>query len=101
MKKSYGKYKLKSKLWIYSGAKTSWHFLTLPVKEAFEIKCLYSLQAKGWGSLPVSVTIGKTNWRTSIFPSKELDSYILPIKAEVRKKENLAEGDEVKFMIEL
>jgi hypothetical protein len=43
--------------------------------------------------IPADVRIGKTKWRTSLFPKD--GRYIVPIKASVRKSENLEEGDEV------
>lgn len=48
----------------------------------------------GWGSIPVMVAIGKTTWRTSIFPLKGAD-YFLPIKKAVLKAEKLRVGDVV------
>jgi len=45
--------------------------------------------AKGWGSLPAVVTIGRTNWKTSIFPDKKSKGYLLPIKEEVRRRESV------------
>ncbi len=47
----------------------------------------------GWGVIPVQVQIGDTEWKTSLFPKDGL--YLVPIKASVRKAENLEEGDEV------
>lgn len=44
----------------------------------------------GWGMIPVTVTIGATTWKTSLFPKD--GRYIVPIKAQVRTKENLDEG---------
>jgi hypothetical protein len=54
---------------------------------------MYKGLTKGWGSLPVEVTIGKTTWKTSIFPDSKSGTFILPIKAVVRKKEEVYEGD--------
>ena len=41
----------------------------------------------GWGVIPVHVQIGKTEWKTSLFPKDGL--YIVPIKASVREAEIL------------
>ena len=41
------------------------------------------------------MTIGKTRWQTSVFPSKDVAGYLLPIKASFRKAEKLGEGDTV------
>ena len=45
------------------------------------------------------VTIGATEWNTSLFPSTDYDSYILPAKKSVRAQENLDHGDQVKVTV--
>jgi hypothetical protein len=76
----------KAKIWLWQG-KGAWHFISLPTKLSKQIKGFQGPR-RGFGSVRVKVTIGKTTWKTSIFPSKE-GHYILPLKADVRKKENL------------
>ena len=93
-------YKMQSKVWLYYGM-AGWHFVTIPRKQSNEIKDLFSGMAGGWGSLPVIVTIGKTSWKTSIFPDKKAGAYLLPLKAEVRKKEKILSGDKISFSIEI
>lgn len=39
-------------------------------------------------------TIGKTTWRTSIFPMKK-DNYFIPLKKAVRQNENIFDGEEI------
>lgn len=75
--------------------------MTIPKKQSDEIKKKFGENARGWGSLPVSVTIGKTKWKTSIFPDKRSGSYLLPIKAQARKKEGLIAGKHITFSIEV
>jgi hypothetical protein len=45
------------------------------------------------------VRIGKTEFQTSLFPKD--DRYLVPIKASVRKAENLGEGDRVTVRLEV
>jgi len=52
-----------------------------------------------WGVIPIHVRISKTEWQTSLFPKDDL--YIVPIKASVRKAENLDEGDNVTICLEV
>jgi hypothetical protein len=92
-------YNLQGKIWLYSSDKAAWHFVTLPLEDAAEISDLFALEKHGWGSLPVHVTVGQTTWKTSIFPDSSSDSYVLPIKAEVRKKESLTVGDEITYTL--
>lgn len=93
-------YKLKSKILVYPGM-ASWRFLVLPKKEAKEIKEYFGNHAKAWGSIPVTVTIGKTEWKTSIFPDKKKGTYLLPLKAQVRKAEAIEDNDSVSFILKL
>ena len=86
-----------AKLWVYSGA-GAWHFVTLPVDVAEQIK-FYREQRRGFGSIRVQVTIGSTQWQTSIFPDKASNSFVLPIKSAVRKQEALVVGQEVAVKI--
>lgn len=53
------------------------------------------------GSLPVIATIGSTSWKTSIFPDKKSSGYLLPVKAEVRKKEGIAADDKITLLLEI
>lgn len=91
---------MKSRVFVYPGM-GGWRFLGIPLKEGKEIKEKYGKHAKGWGSLPVSVTIGKTVWKTSIFPDKKSGTYLLPLKAQVRKVEDIIDDDTVQFIIML
>jgi hypothetical protein len=90
-------YDLRARLWIYPGA-AAWHFLTLPKAQAKEIRGFFG-HTRGWGSLPVEATIGGTTWRTSIFPDSKSNSYLLPVKAAVRKAEGLEADTMVRFRI--
>lgn len=88
-------FKITAKVWLYPSETASWHFLTIPRNESQTIKSTFGSLAKGWGSLPVSVKIGKTTWTTSIFLDSKSGTYILPLKALVRKQEGICEGDTV------
>lgn len=84
----YRMFKCQVKVWLYPG-KAGWHFVTLPQAEAQLIRERFESFARGWGSLPVTATIGGTAWDTSIFPDKQSQSYLLPIKTDVRKTEKI------------
>ncbi len=86
-------------VWLYPGESAQWHFVTIPKKETSLINTEYSSLKRGWGSLPVEVTIGTTTWNTSIFPDKKSGTYILPLKALVRRKEGIEVGDKIQLQI--
>lgn len=79
----------------------TWYFAAIPKKLSDEIKAEYASVRKGWGALPVTVTIGVTTWTTSIFPDTKSGGYLLPLKVEVRKKEVLTIGKKVQVTIKL
>jgi Domain of unknown function (DUF1905) len=93
-------YKMKSEVWLYPGM-AGWHFVSVPKKDGKDIKKRFGKKQRGWGSLPVVVTLGKTIWKTSIFPDKHSGSYLLPLKALVRKNEGVLSGDKVSFSLEI
>lgn len=95
------KQQFKAKIWIYPGGKAAWHFITVPKPISADIKKKHGKNARGWGSHPVSVTIGDTTWKTSIFPDNKSGTYLLPVKADVRKKEGLFEGELAHVTIKL
>jgi hypothetical protein len=72
----------------------AWYFLLLPEEVADDIADLVEGRPRaGFGSVRVDVTVGVTSWRTSIFPSKQDGTYLLPVKRSVREAESLGEGD--------
>ncbi|MEI7511702.1 MAG: DUF1905 domain-containing protein [Candidatus Peregrinibacteria bacterium] len=93
--------KFSAPLWLYNTEKSAWHFITVPQNISADLKAFFGDFTKGFGSLPVLVTIGTTEWKTSIFPDKKSACYFLPIKAEVRKKENLLEGNTVEVRMKI
>lgn len=90
---------LKAKVWLWQG-KAAWHFITIPTDLSAQIKGFDDTPRRGFGSVPVKITIGSTTWKTSIFPEKK-GTYILPLKADIRKKEHITEGDNVQVRITL
>lgn len=93
-------YTIRAKVWVYTGV-AAWYFISIPKKESADIKKNFSNKKRGWGSLPVRVSCGETIWKTSIFPDTKSASYLLPLKASVRKKENIFKNEEVVLKIEI
>jgi hypothetical protein len=76
-----------------------WFFVAVPELQSRDLKSISNLVTYGWGVIPVHVRIGRTEFETSLFPKDGL--YLVPIKASVRKAENLAEGDEISLQLEV
>jgi hypothetical protein len=85
-------------LWYWKGP-APWYFVTIPTQQGYDLHAIAQLVTYGWGMIPVHVQIGKTRWQTSLFPKD--DDYIVPIKASVRKAEQLDEGDSVTVRLEV
>jgi hypothetical protein len=49
--------------------------------------------------IPVNAQIGRTRWYTAMWPKD--GRYILPLKARIRKAENLTEGDQITIHLEV
>ncbi len=90
----------RAKPWIYPGD-AGWCFVTVPKPLSARLKSAFGTKTRGFGSLPVNVTVGKTCWKTSIFPEKASGTYVLPLKAAVRKKEGIMEGRVLAVALEI
>jgi hypothetical protein len=86
------------KIWFWRGP-APWYFVTVPEQECNTLKAISGLVTYGWGMIPVSVRIGKTVFKTSLWPKD--GSYIVPIKTNVRRAENIDEGDQVTIRLEI
>jgi hypothetical protein len=87
-------------LWLWSGGQGSWHFITVPEEQSAEIRAQAFAGPRGFGSVRVEARINGVSWRTSVFPQKS-GGYILPVKAEVRRKAGIAAGEDVTLSLEL
>jgi len=86
------------KIWYWRGP-APWYFVTVPAKLSRDLKAIVGFVTYGWGMIPVVVRIGKTEWKTSLWPKD--GRYIVPIKAIVRKAENLEQGHKVTVQLEV
>ena len=92
-------YTIRAKVWRWKNG--PWHFATLPIKQAAEIRRRFGASARGWGSIRVKVKIGDTEWPTSLFPERKAKSYLFAIKAEVRKAEDVKAGKRITAVIHI
>jgi Domain of unknown function (DUF1905) len=91
-------FKIKGTLWLYQG-QGAWHFVTLPKTQSDDIRLFAFDKKSAWGSVRVNAKIGRTQWKTSLFPDTKAGAYLLPIKAEVRKKEKIGVGSAVSVVL--
>jgi hypothetical protein len=94
-------YTMTEKVFLYPGESANWHFVPVTKSVGVKIKEQFGKSARGFGSRKVEATIGQTTWQTSIFPDRYSGSYILPLKKQVRKKEDIETGEKVTFSIKV
>jgi hypothetical protein len=82
----------RSEMWFWKGP-SPFHFLTVPDEQSGALEAASSLVTYGWGMIPVEAQIGKTEFKTALFPKD--GRYLVPVKAKVRKAEGLELGDMV------
>lgn len=87
-------------LWLYEG-EAAWHFITVLQDMSDEVEVRTASQRRGFGSVRVRVTVGATTWSTSVFPDAKRQAYILPVRKEVRRAEDLSVADELSVALEL
>lgn len=82
-------------------ANPAFFLVSLPHDASEEIKEVSEGLTNGFGSLKVEAQVGSVIWRTSIFPDSKTGLFDLPLKAEVRKKNQLVEGSPVSVRVEV
>lgn len=90
-----------TELWLWDARDdASWVFATVPVEVSEEITDM-TPPRRGFGSVKVTVRVGASEWRTSVFPDSKLGSYVLPVKKAIRRAEGLEVGDAVDFELDV
>lgn len=93
------RYEFEAELWRWKARTDSWVFVSLPDDVADEIADS-PLPPAGFGSVKVEVTLGGSRWSTSIFPDAGRKTFVLPLKAAVRRAEGVEIGDTVRIAVE-
>lgn len=86
-------YTVTAPVWLWNSDKGSWHFLTISGEDAVQLRFESVGMRGGFGSIRIVAKIGVITWTTSVFPSG--DDYLLPIKADVRRRAGIRAGDTV------
>lgn len=93
-------YTFSAPVWQYQG-KGAWHFVSLPLNTSIEIRQLLKHEEEGWGRLKVTACIGIHEWKTAIWYDNKHRTYLLPIKAEIRKKCAIPVNHEIEVRIRI
>jgi hypothetical protein len=92
------KFQFVSTIWKYQGP-ASWYFVSMPEKMLGKIRRQLQFQEEGWGRMKCKAKIGKTEWESAIWFDTKRKAYLLPLKAEIRKKEKLEDGTKTKVIV--
>jgi hypothetical protein len=92
------KYEFSGEIWRYKPP-GEWHFVSLPIEIAKEIRENLKYQEEGWGRLKATAKIGSTEWETAIWFDTKMNTYILPLKATVRNKEKITVGERTEVIL--
>jgi hypothetical protein len=84
---------------IYWRGPSPFHFVAVTEPVAKKIKAEAARLSYGWGVIPVTTTIGKVEFTTSLFPKD--GGYLLPIKNAVRLPAGIEVGDDLKISLSL
>ncbi|MBN0041288.1 DUF1905 domain-containing protein [Cellulosimicrobium cellulans] len=93
------RFEFEAELWRWEARTDSWVFAALPEDVSDEIAEL-PLPPAGFGSVKVEVTLGAQRWSTSVFPDAQRKTFVVPIKAAVRRAEGVDVGDRVTIGVE-
>lgn len=88
MKASTISYHFETKVWKHN-APASWYFVSVPKNLSNEIRSLFQDLEEGWGRMPCEAKVGNTLWKSAIWYDTKQQCYILPLKADIRKKEHI------------
>ena len=94
------RYAFSAPLWQWMARRDEWFFVSVPEEISDEITARTAGLRGGFDSVPVTVTIGATTWRTSIFPGGD-GRYSLPLKKAVRVAEAIQRDSLVDVEFEL
>ncbi len=78
-------YKFSARLWQHNSP-GGWFFVSLPKNISKEIRENLQWQEEGWGRMKARAVIGKLEWNTAIWYDRKKNTYLLPIKADIRNK---------------
>lgn len=75
------------------------HFVRVDGDEAELVAETAAMVTYGWGMVPVRLGLGSTTWTTSLWPKD--GGYLVPLKADVRRREHVEVGDVVTVRLEV
>lgn len=92
------KYEFSAEAWQHTSP-GGWYFISLPSTMALEIRTALQSEEEGWGRLKAVAKTGNSKWKTAIWFDTKINTYLLPLKAEIRKKEAITAGKTIQITL--
>ena len=89
----------------FDGEVISWHgpapfhFVAMPADPSAAVRGIAKSVSYGWGCIPVRVRVQDTDFTTALIPKD--GRYLVPLKAVVRKRLDVEDGDVVQIRMEI
>ena len=95
------KYEFSAKAYQYSSSEAmcGWTIVSLPKALSVEIRACFKHLEEGWGRMKVTAVLGDSEWQTAIWFDTKQDTYLLPLKAKIKKRENIKLGEDVQISL--
>lgn len=100
MNRESNEYSFEAVIWKSEGP-GGWFFASIPNQLSIEIRSFHQESEEGWGRLKAVAKIEDMEWETAIWFDTKHDCYLLPVKANIRKKLGIHEGSNVTVKLEL
>jgi hypothetical protein len=95
------KYSFSLKVWCLGGS-TPWrHYVIIPKKISEVIYNEYQHKKKNFESIHVNARIGESKWKASIIYNSKIESFALPVKPSIVKKEKILQEKKIIIDIEI
>jgi hypothetical protein len=78
---------------IYWRGPSPFFYAPVPAEHLDELRAVAKAVTYGWGVVPVAASVRGVSFTTSLFPKD--GTYLLPLKAAVRKQANVTAGDRI------
>lgn len=92
------RYTFSSMVWKHAST-GGWFFVSLPIAMSVEIRQQLKWQEEGWGRIKASAIIARSQWSTALWFDTKHQTYLLPIKAEIRKKESIEKDQPIRVQV--
>ena len=95
------KYEFSAPAYQYSSSEEmcGWTFVALSKELSAEIRAHFKYMEEAWGRMKVTAKLGSSEWQTAIWFDTKQDAYLLPLKAKIRKQENVVIGENIQVAI--